>query len=61
MLQHQIKKSGRREPVCIFIYESIDYKVRKNFFINYNAIESLSTEICHRKTRNTLFKKAAKF
>ena len=61
MLQHQIKKSGRREAVCIFIYESTDYKVRKDLSINCDAIESLSTEICHRKTRNTLFKKAAKF
>ena len=53
--EHQIRKSGRGGGVCIFIHESLDYKVRKDLSINCDAIESLSIEICKGKTRPTIF------
>ena len=53
--EHQIRKSGKGGGICIFIYDSLDYKVRKDLSINCDAIESLSIEICKRKTRNTIF------
>ena len=53
--EHQIRKSGQGGGVCIFIHDSLDYKVRKDLSINCDAIESLSIEICKRKTRNTIF------
>ena len=53
--EHQIRKSGRGGGVCIFIHESLDYKVRKDLSVNCDAIESLSIEICKGKTRNTIF------
>ena len=53
--EHQIRKSGKGGGICIFIYDSLDYKVRKDLSINCDAIESLSIEICKRKTRNTVF------
>ena len=53
--EHQIRKSGKGEEVCIFIYESLDYSVRKDLSINCNAIESLSVEICYRNSRTTIF------
>ena len=52
---NQVKKSGKGGGVCTFIHESLDYKVRKGLFIHCDAIESLSIEICNRKTRNTIF------
>ena len=53
--EHQIRKSGKGEEVCIFIHESLDYSVRKDLSINCNAIESLSVEICYRNSRTTIF------
>ena len=53
--EYHIKKSGKGGGVCIFIHDSLDYKVRKDLSINCDAIESLSIEICKRKTKNTIF------
>ena len=53
--EHQIRKSGKGGGVCIFIYESLDYKLRKDLSINCDAIESLPIEICNRKIKNTIF------
>ena len=53
--EHQIRKPGRGGGVCIFIHESLGYKVRKDLSINCDAIESLSIEICKGETRNTKF------
>ena len=50
-----IRKSGKGGRVWIFIHESLDYKVRKDLSVNCDAIESLSIEICNKKTRNTVF------
>ena len=38
--EHQIRKSARGRGVCIFIHDSLDYKVRKDLSINHDAIES---------------------
>ena len=56
-----MKKSRRREGACIFVHELLDHKVRKSLFIFCDAIESMSIEICNRKTRNTIFKGSTKF
>ena len=48
-VEHPIRKSGKGGVVCIFIHESLDYKVRKDLAINCDAIESLSIEISNRK------------
>ena len=53
--EHRIRKSGKGGVVCIFIHDSLDYKARKDLFTTFDAIESLSIEICKRKTRNTVF------
>ena len=53
--EHQIRKSGRGAGVCIFIRESLDYKIRKDLSINCDAIESLPIEMCKGKTRNIIF------
>ena len=52
---HQIRKPRKGGAVCIFIHDSLDYKLRKDLFINCDPIESLTIEICKRKTRNKMF------
>ena len=56
-----MKKSHRREGVCIFVRELRDHKVRESLFISCDARESMSIEICNRKTRNAIFKGSTKF
>ena len=53
--ERQIRKSGKGGRVCIFIHESLDYKVRKDLSKNCAAIKSLSNKICNRKTRSKIF------
>ena len=55
-----MKKSRKREGVCTFVHELLDRKVRKSLFISCDATESMSIEICNRKTRNTIFKGSTK-
>ena len=43
-IEHQIRKSGKRGGVCIFIHELLDFKVKIDLSINCDAIESLSIE-----------------
>ena len=55
-IEHQIIKSGKGGSVCIFfIHKPLHYDVRKDPFINCDAIEYLSIEICNRKTLNAMF------
>ena len=49
------QKIRQRRRGMYLIHESLDYKVRKDLFINCDAIESLSIEMCNRKTSNTVF------
>ena len=35
-MQHQIKKSRKREGVYILVHESLDYKVRKKFVMQHD-------------------------
>ena len=53
--EHEIRKSRKGGRVCIFIHDSLSFKVRKDLSINCDAIEFPSIEICKRKTRNTIF------
>ena len=52
---HQVRNSCREGGLCIFIYESLCYKLRKDLSINAEAIESLSMEISDKKARNLIF------
>ena len=42
---HQVKNSRKGGGLCIFIHESLCYKLRKDLSINSEAIESLYIEI----------------
>ena len=53
---HQVRNSRKGEGLCIFIHESLCYKLRKDLSINSEAIESLSIEISHKKASNLIFK-----
>ena len=56
-----MKKSRKTEGVCTFVHALLDRKVRKSLFIICDETESMSIEICNRKTRNTIFKGSTKF
>ena len=55
-----MKKSRKTEGVCTFVHALLDRKVRKSLSIICDATESMSIEICNRKTRNTIFKGSTK-
>ena len=46
--EHQIRKSGKGEGVCIFVHESLDCKVRKNLSINCDLLKYVTKKL---KTR----------
>ena len=52
---HHIRNSHKGEGLCIFIHESLCYKLRKDLSINSEAIESLSIEISNKKASNLIF------
>ena len=51
---HQVRNSPKRGGLCIFIHESLGYKLRKDLSINSEAIESLSIEISNKKAGNLI-------
>ena len=53
---HQIRNSHKGGGLCIFIHESLCYKLKKDLSINSEAIESLSIETSNKKTSNLIFK-----
>ena len=53
-LIHQVRNSGKGGGLCIFIYESLCYKLRKYLSINSEDIESLSKEISNKKTSDLI-------
>ena len=52
---HQVRNSRKEGGLCIFIHESLCYKLRKDLSINSEAIESLSIEISNKKASNLIF------
>ena len=52
---HQVRNSRKGGGLCIFIHESLCYKLRKKRSINSEAIESLSIEISNKKASNLIF------
>ena len=52
---HQVRHSRREGGLCIFIHESLCYKLRKDPDINSEVIESLSIEISNKKCCNLIF------
>ena len=52
---HQVRNSRKGGGLCIFIHESLCYKLRKDLSINSEAIESLSIEISNKKASNLIF------
>ena len=52
---HQVRNSHKGGGPCIFIHESLCYKLRKNLSINPEAIESLSIEISDKTFSNLIF------
>ena len=52
---HQVRNSRKAGGLCIFIHESLYYKLRKGLSINPEAIESLSIKISNKKASNLIF------
>ena len=52
---HLIRNSRKGGGLCIFIHESLSYKLRKDLSNNSAAIESLSMEISNKKASNLIF------
>ena len=52
---HQVRNFRKGGGLCIFIHESLCYKLRKDLSINSEAIESLSIEISNKKASNLIF------
>ena len=52
---NQVTNSCKGRRLCIFIHESLCYKLRKGLSVNSEAIESLSIEISNEKARNLIF------
>ena len=53
---HQVRNSRKGGGLCIFIQDSLCYKLRKDISINSEAIKSLSIEISNKKASNLIFK-----
>ena len=51
---HQVTNSYKGGGLCIFIHESLCYRLRKDQSINSEAIESLYIEISYKKASNLL-------
>ena len=52
---HQVRNPHKGGRLCIFIHESLCYKLRKDLVINSEAIESLSIEISSKKASHLIF------
>ena len=52
---HQVRNSRKGGVLCIFIRESLCYKLRKDLSINSEAIESLFIEISNKKASYLIF------
>ena len=55
MESEEVRNSRKERGLCIFVHESLCYKLRKDLSINAEAIESLSIEISNKKASNLIF------
>ena len=51
---HQIRKHGRADGICMFIHDSLVFKLRPDISVNDETIEALCVKIINKKSRNTL-------
>ena len=49
---HQTRKNRRRGGLCIFLLESLSYKVRDDLAVNSSAIECLYVELFNKNSKN---------
>ena len=50
----QVRKNGRGGGLCVFIHNSLTFKLRSDFETNNNNIESLVIEIINKKSKNVV-------
>ena len=51
---HETRKNSKRGGVCVFVHESLTFKLREDLSINCDAIQSLSIEISSTKSTGHL-------
>ena len=51
---HQVRNYSKRGGVSIYIYKSLNFKLRLDLIINSQDVESISKEILFNKERNTV-------
>ena len=51
---HQTGKSHKGGGVCVFVHESLSFKLREDLSINCDAIQPLSIEISSTKSKNII-------
>ena len=51
---NQVRKHGRGGGICVFIHNSLTFKLRPDLGTNSNEIESLSIEIINKKSKNVV-------
>ena len=49
---NQVRKHGRGGGICVFIHNSLTFKLRSDLATNNNDIESLAIEIINKKNKN---------
>ena len=49
---NQVRKHGREGGVCVFIHNSLTFKLRSDLGTNSNDIVSLATDIINNKNKN---------
>ena len=50
----QVRKYGRGDGICVFIHNSLTFKLRSDLGTNSNNIESLVIEIINKKSKNVV-------
>ena len=51
---NQVRKHGRGGDICVFIHNSLTFKLRSDLGANSNDIESLAIEIINKKIKNVV-------
>ena len=51
---NQVRKHGRGGGICIFIHDSLTFKLRSDLGTNSNDIESLAIEIINKNSKNAV-------
>ena len=51
---NQVRKHGRGGGICVFIHNSLTFKLRSDLGTNSSDIESLVIEIINKKNKNVV-------